>query len=200
MTICPLRWPELSATGADATGADITTKMRIRLGSFVSFAISLTLLGGCAEKYEGTAYATVPVQTFAAPNGVFEVLDRRDIERLVIRKVSDCQERTSGGHSPAPLKAGVLPPACPSAWNTVAKFATGLVAKISFERREIEWTGSAFVVPLETYFANGGRNCSVLRGHPLEGAQWEFVYTCQPGSDPTRVIWGPNGYSQLWPR
>ncbi len=191
---------EIFENAAYARPADTTTKGGSRLEARVVLVVAMLLLGGCVEKYESTTYATVPVRTFTTPHGAFEVLDRRDIERLAIRRISECQEHTSGGDLPVPLKAGVLSAECSGIWNRATRFATGLVPKIPEERREIDSTGSTFVLPLQSYFANSDRDCKLVRGHPLVGAQWEFVYNCQPGSDPSKVIWGPNGYSQLWPR
>lgn len=200
MSICP-QWPsQLFRNAAYVTSAENASKRATRLYLRSIIVIAPTLLCGCVEKYEGTAYATVPIRTFATPHGVFEVLDRRDIERLAIRRLSDCQDRTASGDRQAPLKVGVLSAGCSSTWAGAVKFAEGLAPKIGGERREIEWTGSTFVLPIESYFANSNRDCKVLRGHPLVGGQWEFVYNCQPGSDPTKVVWGTNGYSQLWPR
>ena len=45
-----------------------------------------SLLGGCAETYIGTGYATVPLQLVVSRQGNFEVLDRPELGRVAISR------------------------------------------------------------------------------------------------------------------
>src|SRR5438876_480439 len=48
-------------------------------------AIAMALvLGGCAETYIGTGYATVPLQLVVTRGGKFEILDRPELGRVAI--------------------------------------------------------------------------------------------------------------------
>ena len=162
-------------------------------------AFALMILSGCAENYNTSSYATVAARTLVTQDGVFEVLDRPDIERLAIRQTADCTEGRTGERRQVPLKAGILSSGCGSAWESVTKLAGKMLPSVSGERGHVVSPGSAFAKPLEFYFSNSSRECRLLRGHQLVGDQWEFVYSCQPGVDPTKVTWGPNGMSQIWP-
>jgi hypothetical protein len=55
--------------------------------------------------------------------------------------------------------------------------------------------GSRYFFPLMEYFAQTGRSCRLIRGHPLVPPQWEFVYDCAPGFDVAAVTWNPSGLS-----
>ena len=132
-----------------------------------------SVLGGCAATYIGSGYATVPLQIVTTPQGKFEILDRPDLGRVAI---SPCTDRAT------PLAA-----------------VEGLVDRtLTYETvgsNRFSSPGSAYFFPLMEYFAQTGRSCQLIRGEPLIAPQWEFVYSCTPGFDPSVITWKASGYS-----
>jgi hypothetical protein len=44
------------------------------------------------------------------------------------------------------------------------------------------------------HFAQTGRSCRLI-GEPLIAPQWELVYSCTPGFDPSVITWKASGFS-----
>ncbi len=133
----------------------------------------LPSLAGCAWNYIGTGYATVPVQLVMTRQGPFEILDRPELGRVAI--------------SPPADRA--------SARIDIENYVHRAVAGVPVATNGITSPGSWYFEPLMDYFAQTGRTCRLIRGHPLAAPQWEFVYDCTPGFDASAITWKPAGYS-----
>jgi hypothetical protein len=131
-----------------------------------------SLLGGCAETYIGTGYATVPLQLVVSRQGNFEVLDRPELGRVAISPTPDLVRHRIDfeGYLNAVTRE-------PAATNSSSS------------------PGSFYFDPLMQYFAQTGRSCRLIRGQPLVSPQWEFVYDCAPGFDASAITWNSSGFS-----
>ena len=136
-----------------------------------TIAIAL-LLGGCAETYIGTGYATVPLQLVVSRQGNFEVLDRPELGRVAISPTPDLVRHRIDFE-------GYL--------NAVTREPVATNSSSS--------PGSFYFDPLMQYFAQTGRSCRLIRGQPLVSPQWEFVYDCAPGFDASAITWNSSGFS-----
>jgi len=132
-----------------------------------------SLLGGCAATYTGTGYATVPVQLVASRQGYFEILDRPELGRVAI--------------SPTPDRA--------THWAAVEGVLDRTLGPERPATNSSTSPGSVYFDPLMQHFAQTGRTCRLIRGHPLVPPQWEFVYDCAPGFDAAAITWSPSGFS-----
>jgi hypothetical protein len=136
---------------------------------FAAIALA-SLLGGCAN-YIGNGYANVPLQIVVTPQGKFEILDQPDLGRVAI--------------SPFAERAAHL--------ATVENIVDRTLSFPGSNR--FSSPGSAYFFPLMEYFAQTGRSCRLIRGVPLIQPQWEFVYSCAPGFDPSLITWRETGFS-----
>lgn len=161
--------------------------------------ITALLQTGCAEHYSSSAYATVAPQSVMTRDGMFEIFDRHEISRLSISPKSDCAQPTPNGGKFEPLKAGAMAGYCETQLSRLGK---SLLEPFPFEFMQspvVASPASRYVEPLMEYFGQTGRSCSLVRGHPLIEQQWEFVYNCSPGFNPSAVTWEGAGFSNALP-
>jgi hypothetical protein len=161
--------------------------------------ITAVLQTGCAEHYSSSAYATVAPQSVTTRDGRFEIFDRREISRLSISPKSDCVQQALNGGMFEPLKAGVMAGYCGTQLSRLGKSLQGLFPFEFMQSSVVASPASRYVEPLMEYFGQTGRSCSLVRGHPLIEQQWEFVYNCTPGFNPSAVTWGGAGFSNALP-
>jgi hypothetical protein len=177
--------------------------MRTRLKRYPQIGSALIAascsLAGCSDRHFSATYATVSVQKVNTRSGTFEILDRPEISRVAITPVASCSNQTDRPALAEPLKAGGYAKTCPTTVSKIAQTIEGWLPYSKSEENRSHSPGSVYAEPLRDYFAQSGRSCTLVRGHILIEPQWEFVYNCDPGRDPSALQWTASGRSPAWP-